>query len=547
MGRPRQLVVASGIQFREPPPFEEYLANLIDRKSIRHVENDQYLKQSLQLGADGGSGTFGKAELEFEHGRFSDAAQIKLNESSPGYPFLRELGPLSCSALFLLNRLFLMDECAQIDHRSQGPTKTLQSLYWNKNAKSAFSDEITRVFNRGVWVDATRHQLLVVRISDFNEVPPAEDRLEPEIMEQYRTISTAGDGLRSYSAICATLLLDQRPLCLIDEPEMCLHPPQAHAMGRLIGGQAAETACTVVATHSSHILKGILETNPNAHIIRLTRVNSTFQARTLSTEVLNKATSKPRTRSEAILEGLLSDAVVLCEAEGDRLVYESAYRTLESRRLDIRFTPSEGTGGFADPLELYKALQVPTAVIADIDFLAKPGELKRVLMGLGVADVQVKDFCSRALNLVHKIQSSTTPIDPIKVQNTLKKFALSPIDLTKNEDDKLRGNLQKLINDMYKLHELKLHVIKGIPSPLRGDANDLLSEFGKVGLFLVPVGELESWLLMPMKGIGRDDKSRWAMLAAEKIEDAGEGKEDVWKFVRSTADFLESRLNSIST
>ena len=85
------------------------------------------------------------------------------------------------------------------------------------------------------------------------------------------------------------------------------------------------------------------------------------------------------------------------------------------------------------------------------------------------------------------------------------------------------------------------------PSSLKADANDLLSEFGEVGLFPVPVGELESWLPMLMKGSSREDKSQWAMLAAEKIEDAGDRKEeDVWKFVRSTADFLGSQLKSIS-
>ena len=440
-----------------------------------------------------------------------------------------------------------MDDCPSFDQRSQGPAKTLQSLYGNKNAKVDFSKEIEGVFNRGVWVDATRHQQLVVRISDFGQIPPAEDRLEPEIMEGYRTIQTAGDGLRSYSAICATLLIDQRPLCLIDEPEMCLHPPQAYAMGRLIGGRSDQIACTVVATHSSHVLKGILETNPDAHVIRLTRVDSSFQARTLSTELLKKATSKPRTRSEAILEGLFSDAVVLCEAEGDRLVYESAYRTLENRRLDIRFTPSEGTGGFADPLQLYTALQIPTAVIADIDFIAKDGELRKVLIGLGVADSQLNKLCTRARDLVRNIRSSTSTIDPIKIQDTLKELAESPIDPTKNEDNKLRGELQRLINNMYKLHELQLRGIEGIPSSLKADANDLLSEFGEVGLFPVPVGELESWLPMLMKGSSREDKSQWAMLAAEKIEDAGDRKEeDVWKFVRSTADFLGSQLKSIS-
>jgi hypothetical protein len=42
-----------------------------------------------------------------------------------------------------------------------------------------------------------------------------------------------------------------------------------------------------------------------------------------------------------------------------------------------------------------------------------------------------------------------------------------------------------------------------------------------------------------MRGQSREDKSRWAVLAAEKIEDVGERDDDVWLFVRSVRDFLQ--------
>lgn len=44
-------------------------------------------------------------------------------------------------------------------------------------------------------------------------------------MREYRLIEDEGDGFKSYVAICLTLLLGRRPVVLIDEPEMCLHPP----------------------------------------------------------------------------------------------------------------------------------------------------------------------------------------------------------------------------------------------------------------------------------------------------------------------------------
>jgi hypothetical protein len=553
VGRPRELVVASGVSFNPPPPFNEYFAFLVGSGSIWESSPNQFLKRSLQYGADEGGGSFHKSNVESHYQQHLQIINNKVSRSLLASSFLTELGPLTCSALFLKNRLTLMDSCPNFDHRTQGPAKTLQSLYRNKTAKAALYSEIAHVFQRAAWVDNSRHGQLVIRVADSPTLPPPDDRLEPEIMEGYRTIETEGDGLRSYSAVCATLLLEERPLCLIDEPEMCLHPPQAHAMGRFIGTHASEESCTVVATHSSHVLRGILETKPKAHVIRLTRVRSTFQARNLTPELLDQATSKPRSRSEAILEGLLSHGVVLCEAEGDRIVYESTYRTLKDRRLDIRFIPSEGTGGFADPLRLYKALNIPTAVVADLDFLAKDGELRKVLTELGTPDGEVGNLCALARQAIGRIKSCIAQIDPTEVQATLADFAKRPIDLTKKEDAKLRGRLQDIVNKLYRLHDLKERGIEAIPGEyeegkikiaLKQDVQTLLSTLEKHGLFLVPVGELESWLPILMKGQSREDKSKWAMLAAEKIEDVRERDDDVWQFLRSVYRFLQQRLET---
>jgi len=546
-GRSRELVVACGISLKAPPPFDEWFDFLVEEGSIREQTPDEFIKYSLQYGADAGGGSLRKTRVKSQHQQFAQATQQKVERSTPDFAFLKELGPLTCSALFLKNRLSLMDACGTFDFRSQGPSRTLQSLYWKREAKAALHKEIARVFQVSVWVDNTRHSTLVLRVSDCPELPSAEDRLEPELMEKYRTIETEGDGLRSYCSICATLLLEARPLCIVDEPEMCLHPPQAHAMGRFIGAHTSAQTCTIVATHSSHVLRGILETQPQANVIRLTHVASRFRACLLTAELLEQATSKPRSRSEAILEGLLSHAVVLCEGEGDRLVYGATYRTLSERRLDVRFVPSEGTGGFADPLRLYRVLEVPCAVIADIDFLAKEGELRRILKELGSPSERIKTLCESARSIISQVTSGAQETDVEEVRDELRELAN---DLDKNSNNaKVRGQLQGISKRLYKLHQLQEKGLNAIPETgvdiTRSVAAKLLDELEREGLFLVRVGVLENWLPVIMKGHGHADKSKWAMLAAEKIEDDGERDDDIWEFMRRVYGFLLDQMQSL--
>ncbi len=103
------------------------------------------------------------------------------------------------------------------------------------------------------------------------------------------------------------------------------------------------------------------------------------------------------------------------------------------------------------------------------------------------------------------------------------------------------------MNELSRLRDIKERGLDTIQdSTLRANVEILLSELGKVGLFLVPVGELESWIPKIMKGHSRENKSQWAMLAAEKIEDVGERNKDVWSFIRTVYDFLNRGLEQLA-
>lgn len=553
LGQPRNLVVCEDIALMYPPDLYVFLNVLYKERHIRRrvdSNNNVFIDSAMpHLGSNSGNWSI----IENDVNRFFRRSTTSSSDGQTDR-FLEHFGRFFLSSLFLERRLVLTTTVDSFDYETQVPANELQALYLSETAQDALASEAMRVFNKAVWLDNTRGNKLCLRVADDANIPSDKDMRLAEKMQKYRLIEDEGDGFKSYIGTCVTLLLGQRPICLIDEPELCLHPPQAYALGRFIGRYGSSTdRVTFVATHSSHVLRGMLETNSKTHVIRLNRASSTFQSQNLSPDILDQAISKPRSRSEAVLEGLLSHGAVLCEAEGDRMVYESTYRTLKDRRLDIRFIPSEGTGGFADPLRLYKALKVPSVVVTDIDFLAKDGELRRVLTELGTPEAEVKGLCDRARQAITEIKSCVSPLNPDEIQKDIQKLAKAPIDLSQNEDIRLQRNLRNIADRLSRLRDLQELGIEAIPEEynngktkknLRQEVKNILDELQKYGLFLVPVGELESWLPVLMKGQSREDKSKWAMLAAEKIEDVGERNEDVWQFIRSVYDFLQGQLGA---
>jgi predicted ATP-dependent endonuclease of OLD family len=195
-----------------------------------------------------------------------------------------------------------------------------------------------------------------------------------------------GDGLRSFVAICMCLALSRRPVCIIDEPEICLHPPQAYALGRIIARQAtSHLATTLVSTHSSHVLRGVISQSTDVQIIRLTRAAGQFSAHMVDSHLLRDATEKPLVRAETIFDGMFADGVVLVESEGDRAVYQAVWEsTPQISQLDILFVPLNGKGPMADVATFFSALRIPVAVVADLDLIKDDGIIPKLLVALTV-------------------------------------------------------------------------------------------------------------------------------------------------------------------
>jgi len=545
-GEPRTLVVASEIVIRRLP-YEPLMAALDEAGLIHRFEDDGGTFHVRPKTTYVGSGqAAGQTQLNQIHSWHQNHNTTRPPHRPRRDEYLGYFGRFLVTALFLDHRLTSMNQAGMIDFINHPPQHDLHTLYLNDSARDQLFSEIRASFSKAVWPDISRGTGVCLRVSDQGDIPSHADRLSPTRMNGYRTIETEGDGLKSYVATCVSLLLGQRPLCLVDEPEMCLHPPQAYNLGRFIGkfGSSPEGA-TFVATHSSHVLRGVLQTAPKLQIIRLTRHGSSFRAHLVPATTLAQAMAKPTVRAESVLDGIFAQAVAIVEADTDRTVYQSVWESLGTEvRLDIHFATVGGTGGIADTCGLYSALRIPVAVIADLDVITDVDRLRRVLTALGSAATD--ELTTEAQRLVASVKNLPPTISEAEARAKI--LAAMPPDMawSREDDSALRIRLQSIAKSLDRMRRLKTTASEPLPANIQGPLEVLLLRLQEQGMFVVPVGELEEWLSNRGLQASKQNKWAWANEAATVVKKLGRQPEDVWEFISRVGEYLQARFSQMA-
>jgi len=325
---------------------------------------------------------------------------------------------------------------------------------------------------------------------------------------------------------------------------MCLHPPQAYNLGQFIGRFASdEKDATFVATHSSNILRGVIQTASKLQIIRLTNVDGKFKAHLVSASVLAQALTKPTVRAESVLDGIFAQGVVVVEADGDRTVYQAAWESVgKESRLDIHFAAVGGTSGIADTCILYVALRIPVAVIADLDIIADSDRLRRVLDSLGCATTA--ELVSAADQISSLVKQLAPTITPAETKAAIAEVLPPDLDWGKQHDVALRARVNQISRRLDRMGRLKKLRSDPLPDQIGKPLKALVQALHETGLFVVPVGELEEWLAEYNVGVGKQNKWSWANAAASRIRDLGTQGNDIWAFMREIGSFLERSLRA---
>lgn len=507
-GEPRELVVAEHLELA-PIEYKSFLKCLKAEGYIYSFWDDndqeQFMPKTTFIGTSQGVPNVGTQQLEQWKTQYSKPTRRKIRNEYIGW-FSRYL----VTGLFLENRLTSMLATGLINFKTQAPTHDLHALHLNDPARKTLLEEVQRAFSKSIWPDITQGHQICLRVGEEGQVISADDRLSATEMAKYRTLESEGDGMKSYVATVISLLLGRRPISVIDEPEMCLHPPQAYNLGQFIGrSSTSEQTATFIATHSSQILRGILQAADKLQIVRLTKNPKGFSAKHIDSQLLAEAMRKPTVRAETVLDGVFSQAVTIIEADGDRIVYQAAWEVVsKNRNFDIHFTAVGGTGGFRDTCQLYKMLGIPVAIIADLDLITDIEKIKLILQILCDEAGRVDEFLREAREIAEALQKLPPTISVDVVRTDLKEIAEQELNWSKGDDRKLRSSLSRINSELNGMRGLKRGGVDALPVDIAEPLKNLIEELRIVGLFLVPVGELEFWL--SNSKISASKEKKWA-------------------------------------
>jgi predicted ATPase len=263
-------------------------------------------------------------------------------------------------------------------------------------------------------------------------------------------LSEEGHGIRAAAQILFELENDANRILFIDEPELHLYPSAKYMLGKMIGDYSKRRKKQIfVSTHDSDLLKGLIESNANPTIIRITEGHL---AKNIKGRDIRQGTPA------SVLASIFLNAVIVVEGIQDQYVYSniiSFKRFMEDKSYQV--IASNGKENICNDFYLYEKLGIRFAIIADYDSLhdkgKKIGAIKKCLMNLDHIGIDYRD------NLLKDVDAVNT--------------------FSANLNNKKRG----LFCD-------------GLSNVQKNDISTLLCNLGDVGLFVCPVGELENWVDM---------------------------------------------------
>lgn len=315
-------------------------------------------------------------------------------------------------------------------------------------------------------------------------------------------IAELSDGVKAFTGLISALISSDYRIMLVDEPEAFLHPPLAGQLGREMATLADERTGNVFAsTHSSRFLMGCIESGKPTNIVRLTYRDSHATARLLPAERIQELMRDPLLRSAGVLEALFYSGAVVCEADKDRVFYAEINNRLQAAGSnyvpDTIFLNAQNKQTVRRIVGPLRQMGIPAAAVVDID----------VIKGDDLRDLLRECFV------------------PVELIQSL---------------GQLRGNIES------RFRAANLNMKEGGISLLSGEVQEscrsLLDQLAAYGVFVVPLGEVESWLAY--LGI-QSSKDNWLPAIFERMradprdeQYVAPQENDVWVFLEKISSWI---------
>jgi hypothetical protein len=201
----------------------------------------------------------------------------------------------------------------------------------------------------------------------------------------------------------------------------------------------------------------------------------------------------PLLRYSNVLEGLFHRGVVLAESDSDCRFYTAVLDQLQRDEgrppHDLLFIQSGGKHRFPMVIKALKAVAVPVVAIADLDVLNDAVLLQNIVEALGADWAELDQLWRRA----------TAPIEQLKRAPAVGELREKLLEVLEHEDERLSADAASQIRELTKVESGWARLRQGgLAAVNQGDPArfmaQLVEALKQVGLFVVPVGELERWI-----------------------------------------------------
>lgn len=415
------------------------------------------------------------------------------------------------------NRINLINSQGAGDFQ-QPPHSSFQVLFRDDAKRTEVRRIIYDAFGSHFVIDPTNLGNLRIRLSSRAPASPLEERGIHEEAVFFHSnalpIEQASDGVKAFTGMITEIIAGDPEILLIDEPEAFLHPSLSFKLGKEIALATTGSQKRVfVSTHSPNFVMGCIQSGAPVTIVRLTYREGVATARILPNTDILKLMRNPLLRSTGVLSGFFYEFVVVTESDADRAFYQEVNeRLLRFNRPggipNCLFINAQNKQTVQTILKPLRELGIPAAGIVDIDVLKEGGTVwMSFLEGGFVPELERHSMATLRTALKQKFDQS-------------------------GRDMKRDGGVSLL---------------------QQGDqetAQNLLDRLAEYGLFVVPHGELESWL--PQLGATGHGPG-WLVNVFERMgEDPDSGEymqpsdDDIWAFIgRVKAWLVEPRRKGI--
>lgn len=273
----------------------------------------------------------------------------------------------------------------------------------------------------------------------------------------------------------------------------------------------------MVATHSVDLLRGILNRTSDVGMIRLSRDGNNTRSTTLSASEVRQVGNDPLLSSTRILDGLFYKGVVVVEADSDSAFYQRVAR-MKRPGDEVHYAHAHNKQTLHKVVAPYERMGVKVAAVVDFDILKRADEFDRLLKS------KTNDPITAMLEAQEQIRMSVEGA-PLSEKLTELRSSLenlveeTPLAVEKSEAETLaaiKRRVKRALEESDTWSHCKQEGREALAEKDKA-AFDQIDAFCRArGVFMVPVGELESWLV-PF-GLNRsNNKSAWIVQALQKL------------------------------